>query len=265
MILLSFDIEEFDMPFEYGKSLHFDEQIAISTQGTLVILNLLKETNVKATFYCTATYAKSRHDIIQRIVDEGHELASHGYFHSEFIPEHLASSKKLLEDLADTPIKGYRMARMMPVDEKEVQKAGYKYNSSINPTWLPGRYNNWDKPRKWFWKDGVLQIPSSVSPLIRFPLFWLSFHNLPMFIIKWLSNITFNKDGYLNLYFHPWEFTDLDKPEKYGFPAYVARNTGDDFTERMREFIEWASQKGYQFKRTGDFAAEIIQKSRKRV
>jgi hypothetical protein len=98
---------------------------------------------------------------------------------------------------------------------------------------------------------------------MRFPLFWLSFHNLPMFILKWLCDITHRKDGYLNLYFHPWEFTDLDKPEKYGFPGYVTRNTGDDFTARMRYFIKWAQEKGYQFKRTGDFAADIIQKSRK--
>jgi peptidoglycan/xylan/chitin deacetylase (PgdA/CDA1 family) len=50
MILLSFDIEEFDMPFEYGKSLGFDEQLAISTEGTLAILDILREANIKATF-----------------------------------------------------------------------------------------------------------------------------------------------------------------------------------------------------------------------
>jgi peptidoglycan/xylan/chitin deacetylase (PgdA/CDA1 family) len=260
MILLSFDVEEFDMPFEYGKTLDFSEQLEISTQGTLTILNLLKEVNIKATFYCTANYAKNKPDVIMRMVEEGHEVASHGYFHSEFIPEHLATSKRILEQLTDTPVKGYRMARMMPVDEKEIHKAGYKYNSSINPTWLPGRYNNFKKPRKWFWKNDVLQLPSSVSPIIRFPLFWLSFHNLPMFILKWLSEITHRKDGYLNLYFHPWEFTDLHQPEKFGFPGYVMRNTGDDFTARIRDFIQWAQSKDYRFVRTGDFAADIIQK-----
>ena len=30
MILLSFDIEEFDMPFEYGKDISFENQIAVS-------------------------------------------------------------------------------------------------------------------------------------------------------------------------------------------------------------------------------------------
>jgi len=257
MILLSFDIEEFDMPFEYGKQISFDEQLAISTQGTLTILDILKETNIKATFYCTANYARHQPHIIHKIINEGHELASHGYFHSEFIPEHLTSSKKALEEISDTPVKGYRMARMMPVDEKEIKNAGYKYNSSINPTWLPGRYNNFNRPRKWFWQDGVLQIPSSVSPVIRFPLFWLSFHNLPMFLLKWLCDVTYHKDGYLNLYFHPWEFTDLHKPEKYGFPDY--------FTGRIREFIRWAKQKDYSFGRTGDFASDIIQKYKRLI
>ena len=262
MILLSFDIEEFDMPFEYGNTLPFDEQLSISTEGTNIILDILKNTNIKATFYCTANYALHKADIIKRIIGEGHELASHGYYHSEFLPEHLLSSKNLLENISDSPVKGYRMARMMPVDEKEIRKAGYKYNSSINPTWLPGRYNNYTKPRTWFWQDGVLQIPSSVTPLIRFPLFWLAFHNLPMYLIKILCVITHRKDGYLNLYFHPWEFTDLNKPQKYGFPNYVTRNSGLEFEMRLKYFILWATEKGYEFKRTGDFAADIIQKTR---
>jgi len=259
MILLSFDIEEFDMPFEYGKKLAFDEQLSISTTGTNIVLDLMQETGIKATFYCTANYAQHKPEVIARIVKEGHELASHGYYHSKFENADLLASRKLLEELADVPVKGYRMARMQPVDQREIHQAGYKYNSSLNPTWLPGRYNNFKSPRKWFWEEDVLQIPASVSPNFRFPLFWLSFHNLPMGVLKWLTDITYRKDGYLNIYFHPWEFTDLNQPEKYGFPAYVSRNSGDAFTERMREFINWAKRKGYQFGRTGDFASEIIQ------
>jgi peptidoglycan/xylan/chitin deacetylase (PgdA/CDA1 family) len=54
MILLSFDIEEFDMPFEYGKTISFDDQLSISTAGTLSILQILKKAGIKATFYCTS-------------------------------------------------------------------------------------------------------------------------------------------------------------------------------------------------------------------
>jgi peptidoglycan/xylan/chitin deacetylase (PgdA/CDA1 family) len=258
MILLGFDVEEFDMPFEYGKILPFTEQLSISTTGTLLILELLKSTGIKATFFCTANYADNQPYIIAKIVNEGHEIASHGYYHSDFKVEHLAQSRIKLQEISGTAITGFRMARMMPVNEQEIQKAGYTYNSSINPTFIPGRYNNLRKPRSWFFEEGVLQIPASVSSLVRFPLFWLTFHNLPLPIIKRMSAAAHRKDGYLNLYFHPWEFTDLKQPEKYGFPNYVSKNSGDAFVKRIRDFIVWAKAKGYEFARTGDFAENII-------
>ncbi len=253
MILLSFDIEEFDMPFEYGKTISFADQLAISTEGTGKILALLKQHQVRATFYCTANFALNKPDVIDQIVADGHEIASHGYYHSDFKVEHLRQSKEVLEQFTSTEVLGYRMARMMPVDEKEIFKAGYKYNSSINPTWLPGRYNNFKKPRTWFYQDNVLQLPSSVTPIIRFPLFWLTFHNLSLSLIKWFCKQTYQKDGYLNLYFHPWEFTDLNQPERFNFPVYVVKNSGDSFTKRISDFISWAKIKNYPFGTTKEF------------
>ncbi|WP_131539654.1 polysaccharide deacetylase family protein [Pedobacter nototheniae] len=247
MILLSFDIEEFDMPFEYGKDISFEDQIAISRAGTISILNLLKKHDVKATFFCTVTFAENIPDLIERITSSGHELASHGYYHSDFKPEHLLQSKLKLEQLSGKEITGYRMARMMPVDEQEIFKAGYTYNTSINPTYLPSRYNNFNISRTYFKKENVLQIPASVSPLIRFPLFWLSFHNLPLAIYKFLSSWTYKKDKYLNIYFHPWEFTDLNDFERFGFPGYVRKNTGIKMIERMDNLISWMKSKKYPF------------------
>ncbi|MDB5149215.1 MAG: polysaccharide deacetylase [Mucilaginibacter sp.] len=262
MILLGFDVEEFDMPFEYGKSIPFDEQLEISTRGTYTILNLLKQKNIKATFFCTANYAINKPDIIKKMVADGHEIASHGYYHSDFKAEHLRQSKLALEDLSGTDVTGFRMARMMPVDEAEIAKAGYEYNSSLNPTWLPGRYNNFNKPRSWFYDHDVLQIPASVSPLVRFPLFWLSFHNLPLSLLKLMSAAAHKKDGYLNLYFHPWEFTDLHDKEKFGFPGYVSKNSGDAFANRIGNFIDWATDNGYTFVRTDDFCEKIKNKNK---
>ena len=51
MIYLSFDIEEFDMPKEYDYNIDFQRQIAISRQGLISILDILKKHNVKATFF----------------------------------------------------------------------------------------------------------------------------------------------------------------------------------------------------------------------
>lgn len=262
MILLGFDVEEFDMPFEYGKSIPFDEQLEISTRGTNVILGLLKQKSIKVTFFCTANYAINRPETIKKMVADGHEIASHGYYHSDFKVEHLRQSKLALEDISGTEVTGFRMARMMPVDEAEIAKAGYYYNSSINPTWLPRRYNNFDKPRTWFYDHDVLQIPASVLPLVRFPLFWLSFHNLPLSLLKRMASATHKKDGYLNLYFHPWEFTNLHDKEKYGFPAYVSKNSGEAFARRIGDFIDWATDKGYSFGRTDGFCEKIKNKNK---
>ncbi|MGZ3757452.1 MAG: polysaccharide deacetylase family protein [Mucilaginibacter sp.] len=258
MIILGFDVEEFDMPLEYGKQIPFDEQLAISTSGTLTVLKLLKETDIKATFFCTANYALNKPEIILKIVAEGHEIASHGYYHSDFKPKHLAQSKKVLEEISGSEITGYRMARMMPVDEEEIYKAGYLYNSSLNPTWIPGRYNNLKRPRTWFFDHNVLQIPASVSATVRFPLFWLTFHNMPLWLIKNMSAGSHLQDGYLNLYFHPWEFTNLKQPDRFGFPGYVSKNSGDAFVTRLKDYINWAKANGYEFMKTCDFANNII-------
>lgn len=257
MILLGFDVEEFDLPFEYGKTISFEDQIAVSTNGVLAVLALLKETNIKATFYCTAAYAKNRADIVKAMVSDGHEIASHGYCHSDFKPEHLKQSKNVLEAISGTEVKGFRMARMMPVNEHEICKAGYLYNSSLNPTFLPGRYNNLNKPRTSFFINRVLQIPVSVSPCLRFPLFWLTFHNIPLSIIKKLCIKTHKKDGYLNLYFHPWEFTDLKNKDKFGLPFYISNHSGEAFLLRIKNFIIWAQSEGYVFEKTCDFAGRV--------
>ena len=245
MFLLSFDIEEFDMPFEYGKTIAFEEQITISVNGTHTILDLLKKHHFKATFFSTVIFAENAPAVIARIKAEGHELASHSYFHSKFEPADLLTSKQKLEQLFGEPIYGFRMPRMMPVDEKIIAAAGYSYNSSINPTWLPGRYNNLSVKRTYFKKEGVLQLPASVSPGLRIPLFWLSFHNFPQWLYRLLIDQTYKKDKYINVYFHPWEFTDLNQKEKYAFPNYVSKNSGQEMMDRMDRFLSWINAKGY--------------------
>ena len=257
MVLLSFDIEEFDMPFEYGKHITFEEQIEISVKGSHIILDLLKKHNFKATFFSTVIFALNAPEIIARIKNEGHELASHGYYHSKFESAHLASSKEVLEQLFGSKIFGFRMPRMMPVNEIEVENAGYTYNSSINPTWLPGRYNNLHISRTYFKLRNVLQLPASVSPFLRIPLFWLSFHNFPIGLYQYFIKRCYKKDGYINLYFHPWEFIDLNDREKYGFPTYVSKNSGVLMEKRMDLFLNWLNQQGYPNTKIQQFVEKL--------
>ena len=247
MIFLSFDIEEFDAPSEYGKPLPLDAQITISTQGTLAVLAVLARHKIHATFFCTAYFAQQQPALIHRIAQEGHEIASHGFYHADFLPEHLKRSKDVLEAITEKPVQGFRMPRMMPVDDAELLAAGYRYDASLNPTFIPGRYNRLCAPRTPFMRNGLLHLPGSVTPRLRIPLFWLAMHNLPFRIYKALCRYTARRDRYLSLYFHPWEFIGLRPKAKFGLPGYITRHSGSEMLQRLDRLITYLKKNAFNF------------------
>ncbi len=241
-VLLSFDVEEFDMPLEYGFKISAEEQMQVGKNGLEAIQPLLADPYITSTLFTTANFAIYYPDTIRQLATK-HEIASHTFYHSDFRNEHLLLSKNKLEEITSTTVTGLRMPRMRKVSMDEVKKAGYIYDSSINPTWLPGRYNNFHLPRTVYTEDGVTRIPASVSPHIRMPLFWLSFKNLPYTVFKMLALQTLKKDGYLCLYFHPWEFTAIDN---YGLPGYTKKINGRLLLERLHRLI-------FDLKKEADF------------
>lgn len=244
-ILLSFDIEEFDLPEEFHAEIPEKEKDQISADGTREILNLLKETDVRATFFITGYFAERHPDMIKEMRDAGHEIASHGMNHSFFEVSHLLQSKNLLEKLSGKEVTGFRMARLAKVDKQEIFNAGYHYESSLNPVWLPGRYHNFRKPLMPFRETcGLLQFPVSAVPFIRFPLFWLSFKNLPLFFYKMLCSITLNRTKYYNMYSHPWEYNEAAKDPRWKIPGYIVKHAGKAQVERLRSLIIFLKKKG---------------------
>ena len=166
MILLSFDTEEFDVPREHGVDFTLEQGMAVSKVGTNRILDVLKEQGVKATFFCTGNFAENAPEVMQRIMDEGHEVACHGVDHWQPKATDFAISKQIVERVTGQTVYGYRQPRMFAVSDEEIEKAGYRYNSSLNPAFIPGRYMHLTAPRTWFMKSGVMQIPASVTPWI---------------------------------------------------------------------------------------------------
>lgn len=68
-----------------------------SNRVTPKILDVLKEENVKATFFIIGKNAEIRQDIIKREVDEGHTVGIHSYTH--VYNKIYNSPEKLLEDI----------------------------------------------------------------------------------------------------------------------------------------------------------------------
>src|SRR5215813_7665619 len=97
-ILLSFDVEEFDLPLEYKQIIGPEEQLATGYKGLVEIRNLLKNKNIPATLFTTAFFAEHFPDEMRSLAKQ-HELASHAYYHSSFQPADLKKSKEKLEDI----------------------------------------------------------------------------------------------------------------------------------------------------------------------
>ena len=91
-ILLSFDVEEFDAPQEYGQRLSDETQLETSLNGLESILKLLKKLDIRATFFTTANFAL-HYPALMHAVARNHEIASHGFYHSSFEVSDLYKSK----------------------------------------------------------------------------------------------------------------------------------------------------------------------------
>lgn len=254
-ILFTVDVEEFDTAVEFGHNIPLSEQVAVSTRGLRLLAERFDVVDARTTLFTTANYALHEPELIRNLARK-HEIASHGYYHTTFDPADLLTSRLALEKLLDLPILGFRRARMGFVDPKDVYQAGYQYNSSLHPTWLPGRYNHWGEPRHPFREMGVWQIPASVTPTLRLPLFWLSLKNFPFAFYKQLCRQTLEADGFLNLYVHPWEFTDLSAYEK--IPAYVRRHSCDALLDRVEALLRYLKPMG-EFSTMGEFTKQLNQ------
>lgn len=253
-ILLSFDIEEFDLPRERGASISLVEGVEISSEGTEKILKILAKHQVRATFFVTGNFAKTNPKLVQKIQQSGHEVACHGVDHFRPQKTDPEQSKKIVEKVIGAKARGYRQPRMFKISYAELKRQGYLYDSSVNPAFVPGRYNNFRVPRRAYRKSGIIEIPASAATGMRVPMFWLALHWFPKPVYSCLVKSVLKHQDYFTTYFHPWEFTDFGE---YKVPWYIAKNSGDKLATRLDWLIrELKREKNNNFMTYSDYVGE---------
>ena len=200
------------------------------------ILGLLDEADTRATFFTLGWIAERYPQVVRRIVDNGHELASHGYGHqraSDLTPaefrDDITRSKALLEDIGGVAVRGYR-APSFSINRKnwwaveELENAGYVYSSSIYPV-KHDHYGMPDAPRfphRPNGNGGLLELPPTTVPLMGRNLpaaggGW--FRLLPYEVSRWmLRRVNSSDQAPCMFYFHPWEL-DAEQPRQSGISA----------------------------------------------
>jgi len=69
------------------------------TEFTPKFLDILKEKNIKATFFCIGTQIEKYPEIFQRIINEGHAIGNHTYSHSNNTG--FLSTSKMIEEILE--------------------------------------------------------------------------------------------------------------------------------------------------------------------
>lgn len=87
----------YNQPVYQGSSRHKEISLTVNVfwgeEYIPQILDILRQKNVKATFFLGGTWAKKYPELAARIAGEGHEIGSHGYSHPH--PDRLSKSENM--------------------------------------------------------------------------------------------------------------------------------------------------------------------------
>lgn len=181
-ILLSFDTE-------------LPDNITIMTN----LLNLLNETNSKATFFMLVEFAEKYPEIVNRIINENHEIACHSIHHPRF--NELSNQELLLEiqgckiffkNKYNIDVKGFRTPYRI------INSNVFQILNSSNYTYDASLFHYWN-----IFYDEPLITEIYTSTCFLFPLddyIILNFFNFPR--ETYFKFLKCNKN-YLSYSFHP--------------------------------------------------------------
>lgn len=220
-LVVSIDVEDWPQS-TWDRSLPITRRAA---DNTLHLLDLLGHTRVTATLFVLGKFAEAFPDVVRRIRDDGHEVASHGFGHVEIFTQtpsefraDVTRAKKVIEDIIGEEVVGYRAPDFSIVERslwalEVLAEAGFRYDSSIFPI-AHRRYGI----RDWPTLPMIVEL-SSGSTIVELPIATLKvfgrrlpvggggYHRLlPSSVIAWAIGKIRGAGSPFVAYCHPYEF-----------------------------------------------------------
>lgn len=229
---LSVDVEDYYQVGAFASRISRDQWPNFPSRveaNNAAMLELFDAARVRATFFVLGWVAERYPGVVRAIVAGGHEVASHGYCHTNVAAQTPAAfradvraSKRLLEDIGGTAVRGYRAANFSIGQGTTwafgiLEEEGYAYSSSVYPM----RY---DRPRTPLERRGPFN-PDEADRLVELPLATISLLGLhlpcsgggyfrlwPYALSRWaLRRINLQEERPCIFYVHPWEL-DPEQP-----------------------------------------------------
>lgn len=194
----------------------------------VTILNILNKHNVRATFFIVGWIAEKHPEVVQAIMDRGHEIGCHSYWHRniydltpEEFREDTSRAKTVLEKLTQKPITAYR-APSYSITRKTLwalnilKELGFTTDSSIFPIKhdiygipdSPRYHYRWDPPGIEEYPISTVMVCGRAVPVAGGGYFRLFPYWFTRFALKRINNK--EKQPFV-FYLHPWEI-DCDQP-----------------------------------------------------
>ena len=238
MNALSVDVEDWFQVGAFDRTIRRADWDGLTHRvegNTDAVLDLFAQAGVKGTFFTLGWVAERYPALMRRIVDAGHEVASHGYDHARvftFTPEQwradLRKSRAILEDTSGQAVTGYR-APSFSIDTRTpwahpiLAEEGYRYSSSVAP--IQHDHYGWPDSPRFAWKpvpgSDLVELPVTTAKLGKRTLAAGGggfFRLLPYAFSRWAIRQVNREAGRpAIIYFHPWEI-DPDQPRVANAP-----------------------------------------------
>ena len=235
MHCLSFDVEEHFQVSAFwseARRQQWDKYDSRVENNTKRLVELLAQHGTKATFFVLGWVAERHPDLVKLLVEQGHEIASHGYGHElvttqspEQFRHDVRKAKNILENLIGSPVIGYRAPSFSITDESQwaltiLVEEGYGYDSSM--------YDRFQRSETGRGNNGLVQIntvagriweisPSTLNVCgFQIPVAGGGYFRLfPYATSKTFLQRLEKQGAKLVMYLHPWEI-DPEQPRMDG-------------------------------------------------
>lgn len=248
MILLTFNIINSAAPLKNGLEMSDAERSEITVQNTRSILRTLEIHDVRSTFFAETEFASKNHDLLKKIVSNGHEVA---LYQEGPDLRNMEKVKNSVEEFTGKTIRGIRQ-QDHPVALEELKKMEFSYVSNIENANILFPFKRLIRDTTINEMNGLSIVPESISPYSQLPYNDFVFQMLPMQYYQGMVAETLKNDEFVLIYLNTLQFTNL-KENAFRVPFYRRYNSGKKMEDKLDAFLTWVNKNDFATSRMKDY------------